>query len=259
MDNSSKTSISIYIDFNKLSHRIAIFCIVFALFLVFVDAFVNYNQLTDIGAIRRLCNIAREDSLASWFGTTLTFLVGLTLWLIVLIHKNTKTTKRQRVGWTFLALLFTYMAVDDGSEIHERLGTAMNDSGWFTRILDFFPSYAWLLLFAPLFLISGFYFFFFLRSNIKQKNLRKLLIIALICLIFAVALDYIEGLEPDNKLNVHTWLEDGLGLDPDGIRHFAKSIEEFIEMVGMILFWMVFIKYLGIQSERGIQVISRQS
>ena len=57
------------------------FCIAAEILFVFLDYHVNYGRLTEIGAIRRLFNIAREDSLASWFGTTQSLLIGLTLWL----------------------------------------------------------------------------------------------------------------------------------------------------------------------------------
>ncbi|MFC2157291.1 hypothetical protein ACFLT9_05585 [Acidobacteriota bacterium] len=255
--NDLKSIAQFRLDFDRFSFRVALVCIGIALFMVFLDAFVNYNELSDIGAIQRLCNITREDSLASWYGTTLTFMVGLTLWLIALILIKTHAPKKRRTGWIGLAVFFTYMAIDDGAMIHERLGTAFEEiSGEGSKIIGLFPSYHWQQLFIPLFLVLGFYFLFFLKSEIKQKHLRRLLIIALICVVTAIAIDFFEGLEPDHRLNLHSWLEDVLGLDSEPVLHFSKSIEEFIEMLGMTLFWVVFLRYLGNITQKGLMLTS---
>ena len=74
---------------------------------VFFDYHLNYAALVDIGAIRRMFNIAREDSLASWFGTTQTLMCGLTLWLIYASARQRGTTPRRRAGWLTLAIFFT--------------------------------------------------------------------------------------------------------------------------------------------------------
>ena len=52
-------------------------CLAAEIAFVFLDYHVNFGRLTDIGPLRRLTNIAREDSLASWFGTTQTLLPTL--------------------------------------------------------------------------------------------------------------------------------------------------------------------------------------
>ena len=68
-------------------------------------------------------NTAREDGLASWFAVTQTLLIALTLWLIYSVAKAGRKPRAIVVGWLVLALFFTYMAIDDGAQIHERLGS----------------------------------------------------------------------------------------------------------------------------------------
>ena len=57
-------------------------CLAAELVFVLLDATVNYSQWTNLGMIRRMFNITREDGMASWFGTTQTFMVALTVWCV---------------------------------------------------------------------------------------------------------------------------------------------------------------------------------
>ena len=50
------------------------------LFIVSLDVFVNHYKWTSIGAIRRMVNITREDSLSNWFSSLHLVAVGTILW-----------------------------------------------------------------------------------------------------------------------------------------------------------------------------------
>ncbi len=263
-ENETHQTIQIGIHTDRMIRNLAIFCVVFEIFLVLLDAFINYGKYTDIGAIRRFCNIAREDSLASWFGTTQTFMVGLTLWLIALVVKHTSAPKRTVIGWCVIAAFFTYMAVDDGAEIHERLGTAFksvaksgdsagDSSSRMSQILDIFPSYAWQILFAPFFGIMGMFIFIFLWRELNSKTARILIILALSCFVMAVGLDFIEGLDKKHEWNIHTLIRKEYALKKYTVRHFSKSLEEFIEMVGTTLFWVAFLSHFSRLLDNGLR------
>ena len=60
----------------RLPGRIFLFCLVVELLLVGLDAFINYGRFIDIGPIRRLFNITREDGLATWFMSCRRFLLA---------------------------------------------------------------------------------------------------------------------------------------------------------------------------------------
>lgn len=98
-------------------------CVVLELAFVVLDYQVNYSRGSETSQIRRMLNITREDSLASWFGITQTFMVALTLWATWLVVRRAlpRPAGWRRLGWLALALFFTYMAIDDGAEVHERL------------------------------------------------------------------------------------------------------------------------------------------
>ena len=87
------------IDTNKLAVRTFVFCATAGLLFVFLDAVVNHNRLTDIGAIRRLFNIAREDSLSSWFMVSQTFVAGIVLGLITLVERDKGASRPRVIGW----------------------------------------------------------------------------------------------------------------------------------------------------------------
>ncbi len=262
-----KETIQIGINTDRMIRNLVIFCVVLEIFLVLLDAFINYGRYTDIGAIRRFCNIAREDSFASWFGTTQTFMVGLTLWLIALIVKNTPAPKRTVIGWCVIAAFFTYMAVDDGAEIHERLGSAFkavakaggDSPSWMAQFLDIFPSYPWQILFAPFFGIMGIFIFIFLWHELNRKTARILIILALSCFVMAVGLDFIEGLDKKHEWNIHTLIRKEYALKKYTVRHFSKSLEEFIEMLGTTLFWTAFLSHLGLLMNKGLRFFSTAS
>ncbi len=241
--------------------NLVIICVSLEVAFVLIDAFVNYARLSEIGAIRRLCNIAREDSLASWFGTTQTFMVGLTLWLIVVVNRSKQASKWQRTGWLVLAIFFTYMAIDDGAEIHERMGTAFKtiansasgdgDSG--SVLKQYFPSYTWQILFLPLFGSVGIFLLIFLWSEIGGNGSRALIIAAISCFVFAVGIDFVEGLDDDHAWNLHTVIKNKYTLGNYTVRHFSKSLEEFIEMLAMTLFWVAFAGYFMRTTENGVK------
>ena len=113
----------IHLNGQRLPGRVFLFCLVVELLLVVLDAFINYGRFIDIGPIRRLFNITREDGLATWFMVIQTFLAGLVLWLIALVQRNRSVSRGNQLSWGFLSGFFIYMSADDAAEIHERLGS----------------------------------------------------------------------------------------------------------------------------------------
>ena len=73
-------------------------CVTAEFLFVVLDYHVNYAGLSRIVSVRNLCNIAREDSLASWFGTTQTLLLALTLWMIFLVVRASGADRPRRIG-----------------------------------------------------------------------------------------------------------------------------------------------------------------
>ena len=225
-------------------------CVGAELAFVFLDYHVNFGRLTDIGMLRRFSNIAREDSLASWFGNTQTLLIAFTLWLIYVGVRQQEVAPWHKRGWLILALFFSFMAVDDGVQLHETVGAVVDHLGDLA-----FPSYAWQFVILPVFVALGLFSLVFLWCVLERQSARLLVLAALCCFGIAVGLDFVEGLDRGHPWNIPTWLSENIEFGDyteyrfrenayDTLQHFAKSIEEFLEMLANTILWYVFLGYL---------------
>lgn len=246
--------------------RIFVVCVLIEITLFLLDYHVNYGRLIDVVPIRNLVNMTREDALASWIGVTQTLLVALTLWLVFAVTRRQGRSRLVQLGWLLVALFFSYMALDDGSELHERMGSTFRvlqenaadaDDAAETggRILDIYPSYAWQALLLPFFGAMGLFVFVFLWGELGDWKSRLLVGAAISCFVLAIGLDFVEGLDEDHPLNLYTILDDRFDIESftmerfdreayTALRHFSKSIEETLEMLGMTLFWVAFLGHL---------------
>ena len=224
--------------------------------LLVADYHLSYGALVDVGALRRLFNLAREDGLASWLQSTQTLLAGSTLWIVYGLVRSQSASKWVQRGWLVLAAFFTYMAVDDGAQIHERLASTL-DAVAGERAVSFFPSYTWQIVFLPVFITLGLFVLAFLWRELPSVRERAWLVGALGCLGFAVGLDFLEGLDVGDSLNVYAHIartDEGLRVWSfsrfgssayDSLRHFSRAVEESLEMLAIATFWSLFIGHLA--------------
>ena len=75
--------------------------------------------------------------------------------------------------------------------------------------------------------------------------------------IFAVGMDFVEGLDEDHRWNLYTIISERYDLEPwtearfgetgyETLRHFSKSIEEAVEMAAISILWFLFLSYLSV-------------
>ena len=252
--------LDVRIDPRRLVRGTFWLCLAFELGLVVLDYTVNWNQGSSSAAIRRLCNITREDGLQNWFSVLLLIADAAVLWAMqLLVRRPSGSTARgvnwRRVGWVALALFFTYMAADDAAQIHERVGTAMEKtvatatSG--TGLLSDFKSYPWQFVFLPFFGGFGLFMLVFGLKEFGSRRLLALMVAGVTCWVIAVVLDHIEGFgkETDGKNQVYDWVCAHFVIRHSTVEHFSKSIEEFLEMFGATLFLAAFLARLTRVSE----------
>lgn len=254
------------VDIDRALVTVFIVSLGIVLLLVFLDYGINYSQWSETGAIRRLFNITREDGLASWYGVTVTTLAALTAWFITAIVRRQGAASSRAAGWTVIALFLTWMAMDDGATIHERLGTAVDEESVAAEgepaaeaepgIVTRFPSYTWQLLFGPVFAGLGFFTLGFLWREMGSRRQRWMVALAVGLLGFAVVLDFFEGLSPEHPWNLYTAIAartdlSGFTLSRFGqppyetLRHFSKSVEEAVEIVAMTLLGIALLGHLA--------------
>jgi hypothetical protein len=255
-------TLAFILDTPRIAGRLLIYCIFFELFLVLIDATVNFHHWIDIDAIRRLCNIAREDGLATWFQVSQTLLAGITLWIIRDLCRKAGKPKKTVIGWGVLAGFFIFMSADDGAKIHERIGTAFGTifaadrpetaDTFGSRLIEIFPSYNWQLVVLPFFIALGLFMIWFLWREIPRGRL--LLLAAVACFAVAVGLDFMEGLAPFHPANLFTRLQTSFAWSEDAVSHFAKSLEEFLEMLGISLLWSLFVTQALDMTRQGVSL-----
>lgn len=233
--------------------------VIFVLFLVLVgceilfvlgDWIFNVENVLGLGPVRSFWNIAREGGIASWFAITQTWMVGLTAGFIYAVARANGAVPMRRVGWAIIALFFLYMSMDDGARFHERVGSSVRmvvqdpavESG--SRQIGFFPSYTWQLVFLPMFAAFGLFVLWFLNTELKSVRDKLMVVAAIGLFVLAVIADFFEGLTQQHPLNLHTWISATWQVDFLGVVHYSKSLEEFMEMLGMTFLWVTFLRHL---------------
>jgi hypothetical protein len=244
------------IDGRRLARRVIGACLAAEVLFVVLDYQVNYGAATSSEPLRHLANLASEDGLASWFASAQTLLVGLTLWAIrALSLRDPAVSRAARRGWLVLACLFTWMAFDDGAQIHERLGTAFDEARSAGSWLEAFPSYAWQILLLPPLAAAAAAGLALVWRPLSARRRGRIVLAGLACLALAVVLDFFEGLDADHPWNLYARIARSWPIEPwtllrfgasayDTLEHFSKSVEEYLEMLGHSLLWLAFLRYL---------------
>ncbi|MCB0321437.1 MAG: hypothetical protein KDD60_10975, partial [Bdellovibrionales bacterium] len=245
-------TLAFVVDLHRFSRQAFIVCSLIIINLFLLDLVVNYLAFVELKAIRRIFNIELEGSLCNWVSSIIYLSVALSLWANYAFSTRTPTQHKHKWGWLFMAFVFTYLAADDGAEIHERIGTAMNEyyekTAWNPHfslvrwIVDWFPSYYWQAAFTPIFLSIGCFMIWHLYASLETRTLLLFVGCGFLCFIIAQGLDYLEGIHYS-----FPWIRDPLSLSKRTIRHFQKSIEECLEMIGMALLLFAFLKNLALK------------
>lgn len=242
----SSRPIDLSINSQRVTRVLFFSLLIFEIILVLADAFLNHYRYGEFRSIRTFFNMAREDSFSNWFSSIQALFTGLILWIIVFFHYKTKKLRVSR--WGIIALFFTYIAIDDGCKVHERLGTVFkefikNNPSTFSflkeNIIDIFPSYLWHIVLGPFFIGMGIYMLWFLYQELKDKKLLKLLLAAIFCYALAVLLDFTEGIE-----GFHSVVSSVIGSSKKFASHFSLVFEEFLELLGTSFFLVLFTRYL---------------
>ncbi len=223
----------------------------FELFIVFLDVFVNHYKWSSIGAIRRMVNITREDSLSNWFSSIQAVVVGAVIWSTAIgVRKQMQGNHYMRkfYCWAGIGSFFIYLGIDDAIKFHERMGTAFkvilfkdNDtsgSGVLGSIYDVFPSYTWQMIFGPFFMAIGIFIVWFLWKELSSKKLWDWFLVGIGLYVLAVGLDFVEGLDSEPYEGIAAFFS----TEEYRIEHLSKTLEEFLEMIGTTIFLIVFLK-----------------
>lgn len=245
--DTSPPPVSLTLDASVLLRQALVALLVSEFLIVYLDVVVTYFEAIDHPAVSDLCNMVIEEGINNWFSSVQTVVVGLVLLLITMrVALDPAATRRRALGWALVALFFLYMGFDDGVGFHEAMGTWFGDSrnaaaggtGLSAWLLQVFPSYAWQILFLPGLGALGLFTIVWSWRELHPRG-RILVLLGVSCFVFAVALDFVEGMEwPYERLTARFLLHE------DTIPHFSGVLEEYTEMLGTTLILYAFLDHL---------------
>lgn len=189
-----------------------------------IAIYLKFNSKTVFAnAFFKLFDVNTESNIPSLYSTITLFVCAILLFLIHFIENS----KQKKLGyWSFLGLIFLFLAVDENIELHERImGLVRN-----TFHLTGFFYYAWIVpYFLAVFLLGCYYLPFLLKL---PRSIMYHFIIAFTLFIGgAVGMEMIGG------------RHDSL-YGQDVILAMYYSIEELLEMLGIAVFIKGLLLYL---------------
>lgn len=165
--------------------------------------------------------------------TPLTWLSALAIFFVALSSFSVYFETKKKI-WYFLAIIFFFFSMDDAVYLHERI------SGFFVdniNIFGGFPTYIWIVLYAPLLLFALSALISLLWRNASKKT-KKIFVVAVILLGTAIVLDMMDGLvQKDNSL---VFCMDVFC--NTAVIHIMRLIEEIMEVISMGLFGYINIR-----------------
>lgn len=182
----------------------------------------------ELRAMQLAFHLDLEGNIPTVFSTLLLFFIGV-LCLLVYTHERNEGGKDR--FWLILALIFTFLAFDEGGQLHEKLinpfrgsmGNAEGEHG----ILYF----AWVIPYGVICLVVGVVLF---KSWLKlpAKTKYSFLISGMVYLTGAIGMELIGGV-----------IVEDLGF-ADPLYAGIVTIEESIEILGILLFTYTLLDHL---------------
>ena len=239
------------INMQKWITTIFIACVFAEFALVAFDYIFNYHDVLDDKQFRRIWNVARENSIPTWFSSIQAQLLGVTVIFIAVVQKH-RISVIKTWGWILIGLFFIFIGIDDFAAIHEKLGGVLEriakkdgrDDGAIVSTLLKNPSFSWHTFIAPIFALCGLAIALFLWMEFWKLNLFRYLFLGFGCWIVAQSLDFLEGLP--NIDDYYKLVQDYFSIKKSYfVSHTFKVVEEYLEMLGTTLLWVGFLSYFS--------------
>jgi len=204
--------------------------------LVACDSVLTFHDVTGYYVFNRVFDMTREESIPNWYASILLFCIALTCAVTYTIQRR-RVDRRDALPWVFFAGFFTFLSMDDGAKIHERLGSffrelAEEGDGVFTvfqPVLEAASTYSWQIFVLPVFLFFAFFILLWGFNNISVRETHRWILLGGFFIAIALGLDYFEGLVDNGVIDL-----EGRPLSVNTIEHYQRVLEEFSEMTGFI-------------------------
>jgi hypothetical protein len=221
----------------KTVSRFALSLLIAAEVLVFVSLTVNVISLANPGRVPwdlyQLFDVGQENNIPAWFSAGM-LLLGAYLLATIALSLRYLDRRASRM-WFGLAAIFAYLSLDEAARLHERTGPVVRHTlalfGIESR--DYFNYASWVVLGGlAVLVVVAIYARFFLSL---PRSIRNLFILAgIVYCTGALGMELAgalwEARSPTGRLNL-TYV-------------VLQSLEEFLEMAGIIVFVYALLEYL---------------
>lgn len=174
----------------------------------------------------RLFHIGEEGNITTWY-SALTLLFSGILLAVIAKAKNAVGDPYVR-HWKILSIIFVYLSLDEAASIHEitiePLQSLFNATGIFY--------FAWVIIALPLMLIFLIMYLKFM-IHLPQPICRLFILSGALYVTGALGLELVEG---------YFWSQESLRWGV--IVPLLTTVEEFLEMVGIVIFIFALISYI---------------
>ena len=228
------------IDSTKIIWIFALSILGVSIFLFLADATLNYSLWLSNRDLRKFFNMTREDSLSNWISSLIQVSLAAVAILNAFVVSQLHLPRWKVWAWLGVGLLFFQLALDDGTKLHERMGSSLK------VLIPWFPSFAWQITFGAVYGVAGLVMLGFLIHEFKSRDLLKFVWISMILIAISQGMDFCEGLEdlfyvPAGAL---------LGVDSGALLHFSKTAEEMLEFWGFMFMGVALLSYFFGQLEK---------
>jgi hypothetical protein len=173
-----------------------------------------------------LFDLDGEENFPSFFSANLLLFAAILLGFVALLHS--KTQKGYAFHWFFLSLIFVFLALDEFTEIHERINFWLKPVTHTSGLL-----YAvWIIPYGVFGIVLLFAYFKFLM-NLPRKTAIRFVVAGVIYVTGALVMEALGERLSEKRL--------------EGTFAFNASvvIEEVLEMIGSILFIYALLSYIA--------------
>lgn len=219
------------------SRKILQFLTLFVVGLTLANLTVQLSKFllgrNNLLGLTRLFDVDHENNIPSWYSSITILLCSLLLWLIFSIKNQCKD--RYARYWQGLSIIFLLLSLDEAASFHELLipvGHAMKTSG-FLFLIWVVPG----IIFALTIALIYFKFWMALPAKIRYLFLAA----GVIYVLGAAGMEMVGGYYIDSQLKAST-----VGFTPNLSIAMILAMEEFLEMIGILVFIYALMSYINL-------------
>jgi hypothetical protein len=240
---------------NIPAKRITQVLILIALFFTLASVAVQVAKVNlGLGNLRGLVplfTVGNDESIATWYSTAVLLLCFAFLAAIAVVKKI--TNDRYFLYWAGLSVVFLYLSADEHFSIHERLGRRIGqfvlDAAGIAQ--EGILRRAWVVFGIGMVLIVTLVFLRFFIA-LPPKTRRIFFIAGLLFVSGAIGLEMAAAFYLDLYGG-----GDNMTLAQNTVRTQLPNVEEFLEMLGVIVFLYALMSYINAQAKNSGSVSAR--